>query len=204
MSLQSFPAVFLQAVLRQEFVGARRSEEQGSAERGAGTHSWDGTVEPIVGASCESRSHARLRGQIPGKSPGPLFHPATRPACGCDPRRAHRSEEQVPARGCDQGGRAGLGVPQAGAGRRASSRRPRVNSRSVPIGGCGPSGRHDCIRNLPPSDQRPPPAGVSRSWFKVLGSGFRANSRRVRVANETENTERGTRNTRDPQPAAAR
>ena len=33
----------------------------------------DATVEPIVGASCQSRSHARLRGQIPKGAPLPPY-----------------------------------------------------------------------------------------------------------------------------------
>ena len=39
--------------------------EQGSAERGAGAPFGDATVQPIMSASFQCRSHARLRGQIP-------------------------------------------------------------------------------------------------------------------------------------------
>ena len=72
-----------QSVANNPFVmGARRGAEEGSAERGAGARLRDATVEPINGASFLCRSHARLWGQIPVKSPGPLFRPTTRPELG--------------------------------------------------------------------------------------------------------------------------
>ena len=68
------------------------SVEQGSAQRGAGTRLRDATVEPINGAWILSRSHARLRGQIPK---GPLFRPVTRPACGMRPGMPSRHRRVI-------------------------------------------------------------------------------------------------------------
>jgi hypothetical protein len=68
---------------------ARRREEQGSAQRGAGTRLRDATVEPIKGASFQCRSHARLGGQIPRGAPRPpLDAPRLR---GCDRAGVHRT-----------------------------------------------------------------------------------------------------------------
>ena len=50
-------------------IAARRSVEEGSAQRGAGTRLRDATVEPIAGASLRMPIHARLRGQIPIRGP---------------------------------------------------------------------------------------------------------------------------------------
>jgi hypothetical protein len=69
---------------------ARRSVEQGSAQRGAGTRLRDATVKPIEGASFQCRSHARLGGQIPGGAPSSA--PRRAPLAGMRPRR--RAEDR--------------------------------------------------------------------------------------------------------------
>jgi hypothetical protein len=63
--------------------GVRRSVEQGSAQRGAGTRSRDATVQPITGVELRRRSAARLRGQIPKGAPLPPFDAPQR-SWGCD------------------------------------------------------------------------------------------------------------------------
>jgi hypothetical protein len=72
---------------------ARRSAEQGSAQRGAGTRLRDASVQPIKGASVHCRSHARLGGQIPQGAPlPPLDAPRLR---GCDREGAHRHADSM-------------------------------------------------------------------------------------------------------------
>jgi hypothetical protein len=115
----------------------RRNVEQGSAERGAGARLRDATVESIVGASGVCRSHARLRGQIPGKSSGPLFRPATRPACGMRPW----SRSLARLAYADPTGVSGVRSPEIHRGPSSALRQSSSAPRRAPFfWGCDPGG----------------------------------------------------------------